>query len=134
MTADAADKSVDRVYLRWLALTALAGAAIAGGVPLASSEKTGALIGVAGAAGCGLLALYLKRWATERSLKDTLWMVTILFMVRLIVLGAAISAARPAGYGLVAFLAGFFGVYFVLQWIEIGYLARERNRATGGGG
>jgi hypothetical protein len=122
-------KTPDRLYRRWLAATTLAGWAVAAAVPGPLSEKAGALVGVSAAAGCGLLALFLRRWTAERGFKATLWTLGILFGVRLVVLAAGIVASRAAGYGLVAFVIGFFAVYFALQWVEIGYLVRERNRA-----
>jgi hypothetical protein len=31
------------------------------------------------------------------------------------------------------FVAGFFGVYFVLQWVEISYVNAASRNAAGGG-
>jgi hypothetical protein len=118
------------LYVEFLLATAAAG--LAGSYLLAKpgADRAGARAGVAASALLGLLALYLKQWAIERSLKASLAMVGILFAVRLIVLAIGLGFSRSLGFNAVAFAAGFLGVYFVVQWIEIGYLTNERNRAN----
>lgn len=89
-------------------------------------SRLGALAGVGSCAALGLLAIYLKRWAIQRSLKSALAVVGILFGVRLIALCAGIGLARSMGISAVAFAVGFLSVYFLVQWLEIGYLASVR--------
>jgi len=113
-------------------LLAAAAAGLAGSYFLAKPgpDRAGARAGVAASALLGLLALYLKQWAIERSLKSSLAIVGILFAVRLIVLATGLGFSRSLGLNAVAFAAGFLGVYFVVQWIEIGYLTNQRDRAN----
>jgi len=73
------------------------------------------------------LALYLKRWAIERSLKSSLAIVGILFGLRLIALAVGVGFSKALGIGAIAFAVAFLSVYFVMQWIEIAYLASARS-------
>jgi hypothetical protein len=110
----------------------LAAAAIGASYLLARAgpDRTGALSGIITSALIGLLALYLKEWAIQRSLKASFASIGILFMARLMVLAVGLGCSRAFGLNGVAFAAGFLSVYFVVQWIEIGYLSGERTRAN----
>ncbi len=118
------------MYLELLLATAVAAAAGAAVLAKSVPQRHGAWIGVAASAGLGLLGLYLKQWAIERTLKTSLEIVGILFGIRLIVLAVGLGCSKSLGLSAVAFAAGFLSVYFVVQWIEIGYLTSARKRAT----
>ncbi len=118
------------LYLEALAATSAVAAAGAYLLVKPGPPRAGALGGVACSALLGLLAFYLKQWAVERSLKSSLAIVGILFGVRLIALGVGVGLATWLGMGALGFAAGFLSVYFVVQWIEIGYLTGARNRAN----
>ena len=47
--------------------------------------------------------------------------------LRLIALGVGVGFSRVLGIGAIAFAVAFLSVYFVMQWIEIAYLARART-------
>jgi hypothetical protein len=121
----------NRRQTRYLqALAAISGLAAAASYLLAAPgpQRAGAFCGVASCALLGILALYLKRWAIERSLKSSLAIVGILFGLRLIALGVGVGLSRVLGIGAVAFAVAFLSVYFVMQWIEIAYLASARSQ------
>jgi len=121
----------NRRQTRYLqALAAISGLAAAASYLLAAPgpQRVGAFCGVASCALLGILALYLKRWAIERSLKSSLAIVGILFGLRLIALGVGVGLSRVLGIGAIAFAVAFLSVYFVMQWIEIAYLASARSQ------
>jgi hypothetical protein len=117
-------------YVEVLLATAAAGVAGSYWLAKPGPDRAGAWVGVAASALLGLSALYLKKWAIQRSLKSSLAMVGILFAIRLIVLAVGLGLSSSLGLNGVAFAAGFLCVYFVVQWIEIGYLTHERNRVN----
>ncbi len=129
MRTDAAHKKRKLVYVQFLLATTVVGVLASYALAKEGSDRTGAFAGVACSASLGLLALYLKQWAIERSLKASFAMVGTLFVLRLIVLAIGIGASRLLDFNGLAFAAGFLSIYFVLQWIEIGYLTSERNKA-----
>jgi hypothetical protein len=112
-------------------LLAIAAAAFAGSYFLAKPgpERAGAWSGIGASALVGLPALYLKKWAIQQSLKRSLAIIGILFAIRLILLAVGLGLSSTLGLNGVAFAVGFLSVYFVVQWIEIGYLTYEQNRA-----
>jgi hypothetical protein len=96
------------------------------------AERNAALWGIAGALVTGVAALFLKRWAVARSLGAVLGAAGAIFGVRLLLLSGGIAVASSKHVGVLAFAAGFFAVYFVLQWLEIGYVSLEMRRPTMG--
>jgi len=130
VSADARRKKRKTVYLALLLATAVAAAAGASVLAKSAPQRHGAWTGVAASAFLGLVGLYLKQWATERTLKVSLAMVGILFGVRLLVLAVGLGFSSSFGFSAMAFAAGFLSVYFIVQWIEIGYLTNARNRAN----
>ena len=112
----------------------LLGGAVAYAVARDGSSRRGAMLGVAMSASSALWALYLKRWAVEKSLKAALSIAGIVFLVRLIIVSVGVIIVPSFDAGVVAFIAGFFGSYFVFQWVEISYLLKERNNRGGGMG
>ena len=102
-------------------------------IPTSPAQRMGAFVGVAGATFSSAAALSLKRWALARSLKAALGMIGVTFGMRMVLVGVGLAYVKVKGGGVVPFTAGFFGVYFVLQWLEISYvLAESKRRSTGG--
>jgi hypothetical protein len=87
------------------------------------SARSAAWLGVGAAELSGLLGLYLKRWARARSLNALFAVVGILFGLRLLLVALGIALLRFRDANTTAFVIGFFAVYFVLQWLEIGYVS-----------
>ncbi len=129
------DAGSDRLplFAGWVAGVGLAGLAVAVLIAPAPSSRLGALLGVAASLLSGLIALSLKRWALDRSIQLALGMVGVSFLIRLVWMGAGFAVAISKGAGLAPFTAGFFGVYFPLQWVEIGYILAESKRRGRGG-
>ncbi len=130
MSSDESSKKRRAFYVAILLATGAAG--IGGSYLLANPgpDRAGAGAGVAVSVLIGVFALYLKQWAIQRSLKMSLALIGILFSARLIVLAVGLGCSRAFGLNGVAFAAGFLSVYFVVQWIEIGYLTSEQNRGS----
>ncbi|MCY1073473.1 hypothetical protein [Archangium lansingense] len=110
-------------------VTALALAAF---LPREAESRKSAFIGVALAAVTGAVALVLKRRAVSRDLKAALSVVGVVFGLRAVGVVVGLLAVVRAGLGAVAFVAGFFGTYFVLQWIEVSYVMAASKDAAGG--
>jgi hypothetical protein len=104
--------------------------AFAGGALLAKTpvDQKSAWIGIAAATASGFLSLFLKRWALRRSLKAALMVVGVMFGIRLVLVALGIAFLTFRGANTVAFVFGFFSVYFVLQWLEIGYVSSAAKR------
>lgn len=119
-------------YLQIVLAVALAGVVAAFALPKSDSDRQAALLGVCLSAASTPAALYLKRWAVERSLKASLSILGIVFAIRLILVSVGLMLVLWSKAGVVAFTIGFFGVYFLLQWVEISYLLGERNGRGGG--
>jgi len=126
--SDRANKKRTVLYIEVLLGLFLAGLAAAYLLPGSASGRSGALGGVGLAASSALVALYLKRWAVEKSLKASLAIVGIVFLLRLLLVSVGLMLVLWFKAGVVAFTAGFFGIYFVLQWLEISYLLGGRSR------
>ena len=102
-------------------------------IPASPAQRLGAFVGVAGATLSSAAALSLKRWALARSLKAALGMVGVTFGMRMVLVGAGLAYVKVKGAGVLPFTMGFFGVYFVLQWLEISYVLAESKRRSAGG-
>lgn len=100
-------------------------------LPQSASGRTGALLGVAAAAASGLLALPLKRRALGVSVQAALKVIGAVFAVRAVLVVAGLLFVRQRGVGPIPFVVGFFGVYFVVQWIEVSYVLAEQKRRHG---
>jgi hypothetical protein len=98
-----------------------------------TASRMAAFVGVAEATLSSAAALTLKKWALARSLQSALGMIGVTFGMRLILVAAGLAYVRLKGNALVPFVAGFFGVYFVLQWVEISYVLTESKRLGRGG-
>lgn len=120
-------------YLGMAAGVAVLGFAGAYALPRTPEDRLAALVGVAGSALAGAVALALKRRAMERGLNWAMAMMGVAFGLRMVLVGAGLVVVMKAQLGAMAFTAGFFGVYLVLQWIEITYVMAEAKRPGRGG-
>lgn len=122
-------------FMRYLALVAgvgLLGLVGAYALPQTGEGRLGALVGVAVSVAAGGVVLGLKRWALSRSLNWALMMVGASFGIRLLAVTVGFAVVITRGAEKVAFIAGFFAVYFVLQWLEISYILASPGRGQGG--
>ncbi|WNG32852.1 hypothetical protein F0U60_03980 [Archangium minus] len=108
------------------------GLALAAFLPKDAESRQAAFIGVGLAAVTGVVALLLKRRAVSRDLNAALKVVGWVFGMRAVGVVVGLLWVVQRGLGAVAFVAGFFGTYFVLQWIEVSYvMAASRDAASG---
>ena len=111
---------------------AVTGLVLASFLPREAQARQSAFIGVVLAAVTGVVALVLKRRAVSRDLKAALSVLGVVFGVRAVCVVVGLLWVVRAGLGAVAFVAGFFGTYFVLQWIEVSYVMAASRDAAGG--
>ncbi|MBI3184468.1 MAG: hypothetical protein HYZ28_20220 [Myxococcales bacterium] len=111
-----------------LAAVALLGTALAF-LATQPDARFPALLGVWLSALGGLAALLLKRLAKPKPIPSALKVLGASFALRLLLAAAGLALVRSHPY---AFAAGFFGIYFTLQWVEIGYVLAEQRRGRGG--
>ncbi|MFY0526516.1 hypothetical protein ACN28I_26370 [Archangium gephyra] len=109
-----------------------AGLALAAFLPKTSEARQSAFIGVVLAAATGVVALVLKRQAVRKDLKAAMKAVGVVFGLRAVGVVVGLLWAVQTGLSPVAFVAGFFGTYFVLQWIEVSYVMAASRDAAGG--
>ena len=108
------------------------GLAIAALLPTVVEDKVSALWGVGLAAASGVVALLLKRRAVQRDLNAALKVVGVVFALRAVSVLVGLLGVMSRGLAAVPFIAGFFGVYFALQWIEVSYVMAASKGAAGG--
>ena len=107
---------------------AVVGAALSALLPRTDGARAAAELGVGLAVGSSVVALLLRRWGLAQSLQATLLVIGAVFFLRLVLVVAGLFEVRARGGSLVAYVAGFFGSYLVLQWIELSdALARNRG-------
>lgn len=111
---------------------AVVGLAVAAFLPKAPEARQSAFIGVGLAAATGVVALVLKRRAVRKDLKAALKAVGVVFGLRAVGVVVGLLWAVETGLSPVAFVAGFFGTYFALQWIEVSYVMAASQDAAGG--
>jgi len=111
---------------------AVTGLALAAFLPKTSETRQSAFIGVVLAAATGVVALVLKRQAVRKDLKAAMKAVGVVFGLRAVGVVVGLLWAVQTGLSPVAFVAGFFGTYFVLQWIEVSYVMAASRDAAGG--
>lgn len=111
---------------------AVVGGAVAGLVPTVAEDRVSGLWGVGLAAATGVVALLLKRRAVKQDLKAALKAVGVVFGLRAVAVGAGLFGMMSRGLPVVPFIAGFFGIYFALQWIEVSYVMAASKGAAGG--
>ncbi|NTX57837.1 hypothetical protein, partial [Myxococcus sp. CA039A] len=108
------------------------GAAVAGLLPTVVENRVSALWGVGLAAVTGVVALLLKRRAVKQDLKAAMKVVAVVFGLRAVAVLVGLLGMISRGLQPVPFIAGFFGVYFALQWIEVSYVMAASKGAAGG--
>lgn len=116
----------------WAAGAAVVGLVLAAVLPRQPENRLAALVGVGLAALTGALALVLKRRAVQVELSAALRVVGVVFGVRALAVVAGLWWVATRGLGRLAFVVGFFGVYFVLQWIEVSFVMAAAKDAVGG--
>jgi hypothetical protein len=108
------------------------GLVLAAWLPRTAEGRQSALVGVALAAVSGVVALWLKRRAVQKDLKAALKVVGVVFGLRAVSVVVGLLVVVQRGLEAVAFVAGFFGLYFVLQWIEVSYVMAASRDGAGG--
>jgi hypothetical protein len=109
------------------------GAAVAAVLPPLWENRVAALLGVGVATVTGVLALGLKRRAVRQAdLKAALKVVGVVFFLRGVGVGLGLAWVVSRSLSAIAFVGGFFGVYFALQWIEVSYVMAASKGAAGG--
>ncbi|RKH62311.1 hypothetical protein D7X96_29940 [Corallococcus interemptor] len=109
------------------------GAAVAAALPKVTEDRVSALLGVGIATVTGVLALVLKRRAVSQAdLKAALKVVGVVFALRGVGVGLGLAWVVSRGLSAIAFVGGFFGVYFALQWIEVSYVMAASKDTAGG--
>ncbi|MFL5348620.1 MAG: hypothetical protein ACJ8AT_27810 [Hyalangium sp.] len=111
---------------------AVVGVALAAALPQTPESRWPAMWGTGLAALTGVVSLALKRRAVQRSLKAALKVVGLVFGLRAVTVAAGLYAIVSRGMSPWGFVVGFFGVYFVLQWVEISYVNAASRQAAGG--
>jgi hypothetical protein len=118
------------LYASLVTLIGSLGVLVAYYLPKDQLIRWGGFIGVSAAVFSGAVALPLKQRAVAKSLKAAMGVLGVVFGVRLVLLAAGLLFVRFRGYSPVAFVVGFFGVYFALQWVEISYVLAEHKRRS----
>lgn len=129
------EHEADKVFRKHAGLAmgvAVTGLVVAAFLPKAPEARQSAFIGVALAAATGVVALVLKRRAVRKDLKEALKAVGVMFGLRAVGVVAGLLWTVESGLNPVAFVAGFFGTYFALQWIEVSYVMAASKDAAGG--
>jgi hypothetical protein len=111
---------------------AVVGLGLAAGLPQTPEYRWPAVWGTGLAAVTGAVSLALKRRAVQRSLPAALKVVGLMFGLRAVAVAAGLYAMVSRGFTPWGFVGGFFGVYFVLQWVEISYVNAASKSAAGG--
>jgi ammonia channel protein AmtB len=111
---------------------AVVGMALAAVLPQAPEDRWSALWGTGLAALTGAVSLGLKRYAMRRNIQAALKVVGLVFGLRAVTVAAGVYVMVTRGPGPWGFVVGFFGVYFVLQWVEISYVSAASRSAAGG--
>lgn len=125
----------DRLFARYAVLAAGVvgvGLGLAAWLPETAESRLAAVLGVGVVGATGVLALVLKRRAVRKDLKAALKVVGVVFGVRAVSLLVTLLWVVSRGWEAVAFVAGYFGTYFALQWIEVSYVMAASQGAAGG--
>ncbi len=125
----------DGLFARYAGLAAAVvgvGLGVAAWLPETAESRVAAVLGVGMVGATGALALVLKRRAVQKDLKAALKVVGVVFGVRAVSLLVTLLWVVSRGWGAVAFVAGYFGTYFALQWIEVSYVMAASQGAAGG--
>lgn len=116
----------------WAAGVAAVGLVLAAAMPRQPENRLAALVGVGLAAVTGAVALVLKRRAVRVDTSGALKVVGVVFGLRALAVVAGLWWVATRGLGRLAFVVGFFGVYLVLQWIEVSFVMAAAKDAAGG--
>jgi hypothetical protein len=116
------------VYAGMMAGVGLLGVLGAYFLPSEAGDRLGAFVGVGAATLSGAVALPLKQRAVAKSVQDALKVMGAVFGLRVVLVLVGVWVTQTRGAGAIAFTVGFFGSYFVMQWIEIAYLLAEQKR------
>ncbi len=115
-----------------MAGVAVVGMALAAALPQTPEVRWSALWGTGLAALTGAVSLGLKRHAVRRNITAAFKAVGLVFGLRAVTVAAGLYVMVTRGFGPWGFVVGFFGVYFVLQWVEISYVSAASRSAAGG--
>jgi hypothetical protein len=109
-----------------------AAVAIVMALPLDEPTRSTTLLGVALSGASGGIALVVKRRSLARNgLTAVLGALTFMFFVRGALLALGLTfVVRGDGVEL-AFVAGFFAVYFIQQTLELTWVVAESKKKTG---
>lgn len=132
MTEKPAAVEAFRNHVLLAAGVAVVGLALAAGLPKSEAHRWSALWGAGLAGVTAVVSLPLKRRAVQKSLKAALKAVGLVFGLRAVAVAAGLYAMVSRGLGPFGFVVGFFGVYFVLQLVEISYVNAASRIAAGG--
>ncbi|MBM7111990.1 hypothetical protein [Archangium primigenium] len=106
---------------------------LAAWLPDTEASRAVALSAVALAVVTGAVGLGLKRRAVRRDLNGALKVVALVFGMRAVGVALGLMWVVRRDLDALAFVAGFFGTYLVLQSVELGYvMAASRHAARGG--
>jgi hypothetical protein len=114
------------------AVVATVAVAVGALLPRTAEARLSSLVGVGLAAVTGAVALVLKRRAVSQDLNAALKVVGWVFGMRAVGVVVGLLWVVTRGLEAVAFVAGFFGTYFALQWIEVSYVMAASKGAAGG--
>jgi F0F1-type ATP synthase assembly protein I len=100
---------------------------------LQGPARVGAAAGVITAALATCVALGALKLTISRDIKQLVAAISAGFLIRMMMVAAGMLAARALDGDLIAFTAGFFGLYLVHQMSEIAVVSRRaRADATEG--
>lgn len=88
--------------------------------------RAAAVLGVVLCVGSAVVSLLLKRMV--RSTQAAIAVVGLVFGARVVLVVVGALWAAKGWQAAIPFVAGFFGTYFPLQWVEISYLLAEAKR------
>ncbi len=114
------------------AVVAVVAVAVGALLPKTPEARVSSLVGVGLAVVTGAVALVLKRRAVSQDLNAALKVVGWVFGMRAVGVVVGLLWVVTRGWEAVAFVAGFFGTYFALQWIEVSYVMAASRDAAGG--
>lgn len=123
-----------RTYAGWAAVASAVAVGLAVWLPGELGLGRGAVFGALLAVGTGAVGLWLKRRALRRDMVAALKVVAQVFGMRAAGVVVGLVWVVRHEWDVVAFVAGFFGTYFVLQWIELSYVMAASRNAAGGDG
>ena len=98
--------------------------------PASPEVRLTAVAGVVASSAAGFFSLALKSRA--RTVNEGLLVVVVVFGMRAVVAAVGVLLAIRAGGGPIPFVAGFFGSYLPMQWVEIRYLVVALKGERGG--